>query len=141
MAFFSQWLRKRSSVGEQTETPQMLHSSLSSRVDDSVGWLPISSHEGENRVIQQPEAYQDALEAWRKNPLAYRFIAITTDYVVGEGVTISSREPAVQDFITRFWHHPLNRLDQRLETMCDELSRAGDLFVLLFRNGQDGMSY
>ena len=25
--------------------------------------------------------------------------------------------------------------------MCDELSRAGDLFVLLFRNPQDGMSY
>jgi hypothetical protein len=25
--------------------------------------------------------------------------------------------------------------------MCDELTRAGDLFVLLFRNPQDGMSY
>ena len=25
--------------------------------------------------------------------------------------------------------------------MCDELARAGDLFVLLFRNPQDGMSY
>jgi len=141
MAFISQWLRKRSSVGEPAQAPQMLSGSLTSQVDDSVGWLPVSPHEQENQVIQQPEAYQDALEAWRKNPLAYRFIAITTDYVVGEGVTISSREPAVDDFINRFWHHPLNRLDQRLETMCDELSRAGDLFVLLFRNAQDGMSY
>ena len=29
----------------------------------------------------------------------------------------------------------------RLEAMCDELSRSGDLFVLLFRNQSDGMSY
>lgn len=141
MAFFSEWLRKHSSERAQSETPQKLSHSLSSQVDDSAGWLPIAPHERQNQVIQQPEAYQDALEAWRKNPLAYRFIAITTDYVVGDGVTISSRAPAVQDFITRFWHHPLNRLDQRLETMCDELSRAGDLFVILFRNSQDGMSY
>jgi hypothetical protein len=32
-------------------------------------------------------------------------------------------------------------MDLRLETMCDELSRSGDLFVLLFRNDVDGMSY
>jgi hypothetical protein len=32
-------------------------------------------------------------------------------------------------------------MDLRLEPMCDELSRAGDLFVLLFRNRGDGMSY
>lgn len=141
MAYFREWFRKRSSVRDESESPQKLSRSLSAQVDDSAGWLPISPHQPENQLIQQPEAYQDALEAWRKNPLAYRFIAITTDYVVGEGVTVSSREPVVQDFITRFWHHPLNRLDQRLETMCDELSRAGDIFVLLFRNTQDGMSY
>jgi len=32
-------------------------------------------------------------------------------------------------------------MDLRLEAMSDELSRSGDLFVLLFRNDQDGMSY
>ena len=32
-------------------------------------------------------------------------------------------------------------MDLRLEAMSDELARAGDLFVLLFRNDQDGMSY
>ena len=31
-------------------------------------------------------------------------------------------------------------MDLRLETMCDELSRFGDLFILLFRNDMDGMS-
>ena len=32
-------------------------------------------------------------------------------------------------------------MDLRLEAMSDELARAGDIFVLLFRNDQDGMSY
>ena len=49
-------------------------------------------------------------------------------------------QPA-DSFIRRFWNHPQNRMDLRLEAMCDELSRAGDLFVVLFRNPQDGMSY
>ncbi len=36
---------------------------------------------------------------------------------------------------------PRTACDLRLEAMCDELARAGDLFVLLFRNPQDGMCY
>jgi hypothetical protein len=32
-------------------------------------------------------------------------------------------------------------MDLRLEAMSDELARAGDLFVALFRNGNNGMSY
>ncbi|MGB9673652.1 MAG: hypothetical protein ACPL3P_05900 [Anaerolineales bacterium] len=138
MALFTRWIKKRQPTEEQRIK---LSQSVSAQVDDSVGWWQMTPHDSGQPAQQSPEAYQDALEAWRKNPLAYRFIAITTDYVVGEGVTISSRSPAVQEFITRFWHHPLNRMDQRLETMCDELSRSGDLFVLLFRNAQDGMSY
>ena len=32
-------------------------------------------------------------------------------------------------------------MDLRLESMCEELARAGDLFPVLFRNDKDGMSY
>jgi hypothetical protein len=32
-------------------------------------------------------------------------------------------------------------MDLRLKTVCGEFSRSGDLFVLLFRNDADGMSY
>ena len=111
---------------------------LIAQVDDGQGWERLSAAAAAE--LNAAEAYQDALEAWRKNPLAWRIIAITTDYVVGEGVTATSRQPEVQAFIERFWNHPRNRLDLRLEAMCDELSRAGDLFVLLFRNPQDRKS-
>jgi hypothetical protein len=116
-------------------------SSVSVRLDDSPGWggLTHQRHDYDPGTIQQ--IYTDALEAWRKNPVAWRIIAITTDYVIGDRFTVSSRNQRLNRFIREFWNHPKNRLALRLDTMCDELSRAGDLFVLLFRNPQDGMSY
>lgn len=122
-------------------SPASLSAPLSAPVEDGRGWENLSGAAGSLTTAALQDAYQDALEAWRKNPLAWRFIAITTDYVVGEGITVSSVNKNVQRFIDRFWNHPLNRMNLRLEGMCDELSRAGDLFVLLFRNPQDGMSY
>jgi hypothetical protein len=114
---------------------------VSVRVDDSPGWgnLTVRKHDYDSGTVQQ--IYSDALEAWRKNPIAWRIIAIITDYVVGDRFTVSSRNQRLNRFIRDFWSHPKNRMALRLESMCDELSRAGDLFVLLFRNPQDGLSY
>ncbi len=112
------------------------------KVDDSPGWTSLTggrTHDYDPSKVQ--ELYQDALEAWRKNPIAWRIIAITTDYVVGDRITITATRRELQKFVTAFWQHPKNRLDLRLEAMSDELARAGDLFVLLFRNPLDGMSY
>ncbi|MBN1537543.1 MAG: hypothetical protein JW908_12470 [Anaerolineales bacterium] len=114
---------------------------VTAQVDDSSGWGSLSGRPHEYDQVRVQENYTDALTAWRKNPFAWRIIAITTDYVVGERITVSSPRRDLQRFIDRFWHHPQNRMDMRLESMCDELARSGDLFVLLFRNPQDGMSY
>jgi hypothetical protein len=47
----------------------------------------------------------------------------------------------MDDFIKRFWQHRKNHMELRLVPMCEELSRSGDLFVLLFRNSIDGLSF
>jgi hypothetical protein len=82
-----------------------------------------------------------ALEAWRANPLAFRIVSLTTDFVVGEGLLVRSRLPRVQEFLDRFWTHRLNRIPLRLERWCDELTRSGELFLVLSTNPADGMSY
>lgn len=114
---------------------------VSAVVDDSPGWTGAyrQGHDHDPAMIQ--ELYQDALTAWRKNPIAWRIIAITTDYVVGDELRVSSLYRPLDRFITRFWQHPKNQMDLRLQPMSDELARSGDLFILLFRNLQDGMSY
>ncbi len=114
---------------------------VASRVDDSTGWGSPTDlrHDYDRSTIEK--LYSDALLAWRKNPIAYRIISITTDFVVGEKITIQSPYKVLNEYIRRFWSHPKNRMAYRLNSMCDELSRAGDLFILLFRNDQDGMHY
>ena len=84
--------------------------------------------------------YTDALDAWRKNPQARRIIDITTDHVLGDGFRpVASGQ--LGRFLDQFWRHRQNHMDMRLPAIVDELSRAGDVFLVLFRNPQDGMSY
>ncbi len=122
------------------ETPARL-GSVASAVDDAPGWSSLSSRPHDYDAARVQEIYQDALEAWRKNPIAWRAIAITTDFIVGDKIVISSPNRALNRYIKDFWGHPKNHMPQRLESIADELSRAGDLFVTLHRNDQDGMSY
>lgn len=115
-------------------------SAVTSRVDDS----DFSGSYGGSHdysAAQLVDLYNDALTAWRKNPIANRIIAITTDYTIGDAINVYSSNKKVDRFIKEFWEHPENRMEQRLESMVEELCRSGDLFVVLFRDPVSGMSY
>ena len=81
---------------------------------------------------------EDAREAWRRNPLARRLVGLVTSYVVGNGITLSSDKRQVQSFIDEFWQR--NQMELRVDEWSDELSRAGELFPVLFTNPVSGMS-
>jgi len=82
----------------------------------------------------------DALEAWRVNPLARRMVGLTTQYVTGSGIQVRCAHAATQEFLRFFWEHPLNRMAVRTAEWCDELTRTGNLFVLVSSDAA-GMSY
>ncbi len=86
------------------------------------------------------EILRQALEAWRVNPLARRIIELTSQYVVGGGVSIESKHPGTDKFIKEWWNHPLNQMPMRVFELCDELTRAGELFIVLSTDAA-GMSY
>lgn len=86
------------------------------------------------------QAYKDALDAWQYNPYAKRIIDLITDFTIGDGLTPAAPGD-IGRFIDRFWNHPENNLALRLPDLMDELSRSGDLFLVLFRNPADGLSY
>jgi hypothetical protein len=104
-------------------------------------WQTISGRKHDRTWGEIQELYTDALTAWRKNPMAWRVIATTVNYVVGDGISFSSLIPDLDNFIHAFWVHRKNRMELRLSPMMEELSRSGDLFVLLFRNLYNGTSY
>jgi hypothetical protein len=113
------------------------------KVVDDHWWAEIGRDAGpQDRAWHQVRGELDqALEAWRANPLAFRIVALTTDFVVGGGLAVRSSVPWVQEFLDQFWAHRLNRLPLRLYRWCDELTRAGELFLVLSTNPADGMSY
>lgn len=86
------------------------------------------------------ELLRQSLEAWRGNPLARRIVELTSQYVVGGGLTIASPDPAAHAFLQEWWHHPLNQAPLRVFEWCDELTRSGELFFLLSSDAA-GMTY
>jgi hypothetical protein len=114
--------------------------SVTVRVDDSSGWQSFTGGRHDRDASEIAQQYSDALEAWRKNPFAKRITDIVTDYCLGDGMTPTA-PGTMGAFIDRWWNHPKNRMDLRMPDLTDELTRAGDLFITLHRNPQDGMSY
>jgi hypothetical protein len=99
-----------------------------------------SQLERDRFTADREEILRDALLAWRTNPLAKRIVSLTTQYVVGDGFTIESQHEATDAFIKSWWNHRLNRMPVRVGEWCDELTRSGNLIVLVSTDAS-GMSY
>lgn len=104
------------------------------------GWRGYGSRSHDRDPAEMKSQYDDALTAWRRNPLAWRIIQITADYTIGQGIVVSSPHQDLQRFIDAFWHHPQNHISLRLAEMAEELARSGDLFPVLFRQKHTGIS-
>lgn len=90
--------------------------------------------------IDIQEVMQKSLMAWRENALARRIVNLQTQYVIGDGISIKCEDERAAEFIQRFWNHPLNHMAGRSAEWCDELTRAGNLFILV-SSDLAGMTY
>ncbi len=106
----------------------------------ALGASSAGSTERDRQMPNRQEVFEQALEAWRVNPLARRLVELTTQYVVGGGIAIQCKHAPTARFLEAFWNHPLNHMAVRAYEWCDELSRSGNLFVLLSTDAS-GMSY
>ena len=105
-----------------------------------IGTRSMTQSDRDRFTYTREDILQQSLDAWRLNPLARRIVELTSQYVVGGGLTVNSEHAAAADFLRQFWTHRLNRMDTRVIEMCDELSRSGNLFVLVSSDAS-GMSY
>ena len=80
------------------------------------------------------------LDAWRYSPLGRRIVELTSQYVIGSGVDIKCSDKNTKKFLDEFWNHRLNRMTTRIVELCDELTRTGNLFVLISTD-ISGMSF
>ena len=127
----------------QKPLQRMVREALAVREDENsllVGARSLDEGTRDRYPFDRAQILEDCLDAWRLNPLARRIVELTSQYVVGGGLVVRCGHAPTQAFINTFWQAPLNRMDVRLVEMCDELTRTGNLFLLLSTD-QVGMSY
>lgn len=105
-----------------------------------IGTRSATQSDRDRYTHDRAEILSQSLEAWRTNPLARRIVELTSQYVVGGGLTINCKHAGASKFFSEFWDHRLNHMPVRLAELCDELTRTGNLFILLSTD-QAGMSY
>ena len=96
-----------------------------------------------NRDRSEPELraiIEESLRMWRNNPLARRIVTLTTQYVVGRGITFKAEHEREDKLLHEFWNHPLNHMDARISEWSDEICRTGNLFILI-SSDEAGMSF
>lgn len=115
---------------------------ISVRVDDSPGWTSHKQGGPQDRPwAARSQDLDDAFTAWQKNFLIRRIVTLARSYIIGNGITLTSKDSTIAAFVDAFLTHPQNQIDQRLAPALNELIRAGELFPTLHTNRSDGMSY
>jgi hypothetical protein len=115
-------------------------SAIKARDDVRDRSLTANTYPRDRHDYDRDEVLRDALEAWRVNPLARRIVELTSQYVVGGGIAVSSKHARTHKFLQEWWKHRLNRLEVRCFDWCDELTRSGELFLVVSTD-LAGMSY
>ncbi|MGV8026756.1 MAG: hypothetical protein AB2L18_09385 [Anaerolineaceae bacterium] len=106
----------------------------------ALGARSLSDSDRDRYTADREELLAQSLDAWRLNPLARRIVELTSEYVVGGGISLTCRHDQTGRFLDQFWNHRLNRMPIRVFEMCDELTRSGNLFILLSTD-ESGMTY
>ena len=109
-------------------------------VEEDFYWRRLSDNWYQKDVLPGTylEIHNQCYEAYNANPLANYIVELTTNFVLGPGIAVAAREPAVQAVIDAFWDDPDNHMATRVYSLCTELSLYGELFVRFFVNPFSG---
>jgi len=118
-------------------TKKIIQTKLSVKETDNTITLGASSWDSNFRDrlnYDRGKILTQAITAWRSNPIARRIIELTTEFVIGDGLSFHAPQNA-EKTLRDFWKHPLNNLDEQLPEWADEAWRTGDLFLLISVDG------
>lgn len=79
--------------------------------------------------VQQDRMLEIAWYLWEQNPFAKRLVQLTTDLILGEGVTVQAKDERLQQAIDEFWNHRINQLRTRLPEFNNALELNGELIL------------
>lgn len=111
-----------------------------SGTEEDFYWRRLSDNWAHKDVL--PSTYLDihnqCYEAYNANPMANAIIETGVNFVLGDGVQIDAKHPAVQKLLDAFWIDADNHMDQRQYDLATELALYGELFIRVFVNRYSG---
>lgn len=96
-----------------------------------------------NPIIQE-RSLEIAMWLYDSNPMAKRVVELTRDFLVGEGVTVSSQDAdeeqrkRQQEVLDRFWNDPYNNFPMKLYDKVLELGLFGEQLYTVQVTPTDG---
>lgn len=121
------WLKRR----KQSKSNDRLRESLFSPFgytfqDEDQGFRRIGGRNVDRDLDQlsHEKSLKLAYYQYMTNPTARRIVQLTTDFVIGKGMTVVAENEAVQETIDKFWE--TNDMDQKIHTRALELALYGE---------------
>ena len=89
---------------------------IAAGAEEDYYWRRLSDNWYQKDVIPSTylEIHNQCYEAYNSNPLANYIVEITTNFVLGNGLTIPAASRRVQKIIDRFWAAPDNHMAKRV---------------------------
>lgn len=111
---------------------------------EDVGFYPMGRRNRLGREL--PEITHDRMItysflAYRINPMAHRLIEMQVNFVLGNGISISSAHPEALAAIAQFWGNSYNNWSQRIHQRCRDLYLYGEWLHWPITNQTTGMTY
>src|SRR5512143_1057008 len=117
-SLFHQLIRRLTSPAHPTRAPFAASSVTERNIAQGLDWSALYR---DRYSYDRQKILDEALLAWRLNPLARRIVEIQTQYIT-DGIEFHCDHPATEQFIRDFWNHPLNKIGEHLKEWADELA-------------------
>lgn len=95
--------------------------------DDEDQWRKLTGNSNRDlSPMTQVRMQKLAVYLWESNLLANRIVELPLAFLLAEGVRLVANDETVQEYLDRFWHDPINRMDLKLVKKARELSLFGE---------------
>lgn len=106
---------------------------------DEDGWRRLSGDDGRDlSPVTQARMQQMAYFVWERTLLGRAMIELPIAFLLAGGVRLKTEEESEQEWLDRFWHDPINKMDAKLPKKVRELSLYGEVCWPTFVNEADG---
>ncbi len=90
-------------------------------------------------ALKQEEAINVCFKLYERDPIGHRLTELNRDFVIGDGISWSARNPDVEAIVADFWGDSVNDLDQRTNDFALELGLYGELIPEAFVGKTSGV--